>query len=142
MATSPAETLATPAPSWLRDLCFSTPRGHFCKSSPRLLGHLEMITEKAEQNVEKLMYSRLENDPDLADIVEMFVGEIPGRSENLLRCSKEKNWDELRRIAHQLKGAAGSYGFEPLSASAYRLEHAVREKEPEEKNLPGRRGID
>jgi histidine phosphotransfer protein HptB len=86
-----------------------------------------------EKNIEEPVYSRLANDPDLADIVEMFVDEMPERVENLLHCLDEKNWNELRQAAHQLKGAAGSYGFEPISPCASRVESAIRNNEPEER---------
>jgi len=80
-----------------------------------------------------VIYSRLCNDPDLTDILEMFIAEMPGRVDNLLRHMEEKNWEALRRTAHQIKGAAGSYGFEALTPAAARVEHAVRDHEPEER---------
>lgn len=85
-----------------------------------------------EKNTEQLIYSRLASDPDLADIVEMFVDEIPGRLDKMMRLLDEGDMEELRRSAHQIKGSAGSYGFEPLSPVAHRVEDAVRNDEPEE----------
>lgn len=79
------------------------------------------------------IYSRLCDDPDLLDILEMFVEEMPGRVEALLRHLEDKNWESLRRTAHQIKGAAGSYGFEVLTPVAARVEHAIRDNEPEER---------
>ena len=38
--------------------------------------------------------------------------------------------DELARLAHQLKGAAGSYGFDQITPFAARLEHCIRSGEP------------
>ncbi len=86
-----------------------------------------------EKTIEECVYSRLGGDPDLAEIVELFVGEMPQRTATLLRHLDEKNWEGLRRAAHQLKGAAGSYGFEPISPCAGRVESAVRDGEPEER---------
>ncbi len=79
------------------------------------------------------IYSRLCDDPDLTDILEMFVAEMPGRVDMLLRHLEEQNWESLRRVAHQLKGAAGSYGFETITPAAARVEHAIRDHEPEER---------
>ena len=87
-----------------------------------------MITDKTIEGI----YSRLGGDSDLADILQLFVEEMPSRVEKLLRHLNDGNWEELRRTAHQLKGAAGSYGFEQLSPSANKVEHAIRENEPEE----------
>ena len=77
------------------------------------------------------LYSTLGADPDLGEIVEMFVDEMPERISNLLDHFNTSNWEELRRAAHQLKGAAGSYGFDPISPAAARLECAVRDTKPE-----------
>ena len=77
------------------------------------------------------LFSRLGNDPDLREIINLFVQEMPDRMEKLRRQSSNGNWEELRRTAHQLKGAAGSYGFPLISPSAGQLEHAIRNAEPE-----------
>jgi HPt (histidine-containing phosphotransfer) domain-containing protein len=68
------------------------------------------------------LYSSLGSDPDLAEIVDLFVEEMPDRVSALLRLLEASDWEELRRTAHQLKGAAGSYGFDAISPQAMRLE--------------------
>jgi HPt (histidine-containing phosphotransfer) domain-containing protein len=78
------------------------------------------------------LYSTLADDPDLGEIVEMFVNEMPDRVENLMAQLESGDWDSLRRTAHQLKGAAGSYGFETISPSAAIVEDAIRNGNPEE----------
>lgn len=77
------------------------------------------------------VYSRLANDPDLREIVDLFVDEMPGRVANILEQLQAADWEGLRRSAHQLKGAAGSYGFDPISPSAGKVEAAIRDGEPE-----------
>lgn len=71
-------------------------------------------------------YSSLATDPDLHEIVEMFVEEMPGRIRDLQQQFATNDWDELARLAHQLKGAAGSYGFDQITPYAARLERSVR----------------
>lgn len=78
------------------------------------------------------LYSSLGTDPDLADLVDLFVQEMPDRVAKLLDSLEAGDWDQLRRAAHQLKGAAGSYGFGQISPSAGRVEEALRSAEPEE----------
>lgn len=85
-----------------------------------------------KKTIEECIYSRLGSDPDYADILNLFVEEMPARVAKLLRDLDEGNWDELQQTAHQLKGAAGSYGFELLSPSANRVELALRDNESEE----------
>jgi len=79
-----------------------------------------------------LLYSSLGGDPDLSEIVDLFVEEMPDRVAMLQDQLEEANWEGLRRTAHQLKGAAGSYGFDTISPRAARLEDAVCASEPEE----------
>ena len=72
------------------------------------------------------LYSTLGSDPDLAELVEMFVAEMPERIAHLLSLFEQQNGEQLGRTAHQLKGAAGSYGFHQLTPYAAKLESAVR----------------
>jgi len=78
------------------------------------------------------LYSTLGADPLLAEIVDMFVDEIPDRVERLLEQLWSGDLEAVRRTAHQLKGAAGSYGFETISPFAAEVESAIRANEPEE----------
>ena len=71
-------------------------------------------------------------DPDLGDIVAMFVDEIPARVSALSALLADGDWEDLRRAAHQLKGSAGSYGFEGISPLAGKVEDTIRSGEPEE----------
>ena len=82
---------------------------------------------------EECIYSRLAVDPDLSDIIDMFVGEMPDRIATLTEQLESSNWEGLRQTAHQLKGAAGSYGFDLISPSAARLESAVRDGQSEQR---------
>jgi HPt (histidine-containing phosphotransfer) domain-containing protein len=77
------------------------------------------------------LYSSLADDPDLGEIVDLFVEEMPGRIDKLTECVIRGDWDQLGRYAHQMKGACGSYGFHQLTPSAARLEQAARQ-DPEE----------
>jgi len=78
-----------------------------------------------------VLYSSLGNDPELGELVEMFVDEMPGRVDRFEKLFAEKNWEELRRAAHQLKGAVGSYGFDVITPKAAQLEEAVKQRRPE-----------
>ena len=80
-----------------------------------------------------LLYSCLSNDPELMEIVEMFVEEMPDRTATLLDQLEASDWEGLQRTAHQLKGAGGSYGYAPISHYAGVLDQAVGQGEPEER---------
>ena len=78
-----------------------------------------------------LFYSPLALDNDLADIVAMFVDELPDRVEALREALRSGDRELLGRAAHQLKGSAGSYGFPQITPFAARLEYGARANEPE-----------
>jgi len=78
------------------------------------------------------IYSQLADDPDLYDLVKMFVAEMPTRIDRLTKEFGEKNWDDLKNLAHQLKGAVGCYGFCEVTPAAGKLEHSLQHHLPEE----------
>ncbi len=75
------------------------------------------------------VYSSFSDDPDFAELIEFFVDAIPERSELLRQSHQEQNADQMKTIAHQLKGAGGGYGFEELSVHAARLEQACKQND-------------
>ena len=77
------------------------------------------------------LYSPLASDPDLGEIVQMFVDEMPERVSGINDLVAACDWEGLRRAAHQLKGAAGSHGFAPITPSAALVEDAIRDGRPE-----------
>ncbi len=77
-------------------------------------------------------YSDYGADPELADLVQQFVVEMPDRVGVLVDFAGQADWHGLARAAHQMKGAAGSYGFHPLTPFAARLESACKEGRAEE----------
>jgi len=71
------------------------------------------------------LYSSYENDPLLGDLIEIFVDEMGDRVTLLLAAFDTDNIELVRRYAHQLKGACGSYGFDALTEPARRLEQCT-----------------
>ena len=73
--------------------------------------------------------SIFEDDPDMVEIVQEFAAEIPGRVAELEAALAAGDLGQIKTIAHQLKGAGGGYGFQPITDVAGALEHAVREEQ-------------
>lgn len=69
------------------------------------------------------MVSELAGDADLADILELFVAELPKRVRAVEEALDAANFGEVQRMAHQLKGSAGGYGFPIISDVARILEN-------------------
>ncbi len=75
-------------------------------------------------------YSPLAADPDLVDIVQEFVEALGSRLDDFEAAFAQQNWGRLAQLAHQLKGAAGSYGFGDLSHEMGLLEATLALGQP------------
>jgi HPt (histidine-containing phosphotransfer) domain-containing protein len=68
------------------------------------------------------LVSTLAGDEDMLDLVEIFVSELPGRVGAIHQALAHQDFETLQRLAHQLKGAAGGYGFPAITDAAKELE--------------------
>lgn len=66
------------------------------------------------------------SDPDMAELVVEFVGELTSRTAAMETAFRDGQVERLRVLAHQLRGAAGGYGFPAISAAAGKLEDQIR----------------
>ena len=79
--------------------------------------------------------SSFAGDPEMAEITAAFVGALPARAQALQAAQSAGDLEGLKRLAHQLKGAAGGYGFPRISAAAAALEQACASGAPVEQDL-------
>lgn len=89
-------------------------------------GVIDMLYSDKSLEKSLPLYSVLAKNPDLRELVQMFVDEMPHRIEKLTRELTAKDWQELLATAHQLKGSAGSYGFQEISPAAGTVEDLIR----------------
>jgi HPt (histidine-containing phosphotransfer) domain-containing protein len=75
--------------------------------------------------------SVFEDDPDMLEIVREFAIELPERAAEIEHTLASGDPGRLQTIAHQLKGAGGGYGFQPITDSAAQLEHALKQGHPQ-----------
>src|SRR5262245_20796355 len=73
-------------------------------------------------------YSALSGDPEMTELLAQFVSELPLRLAEIRQAAQGHNLPEVRRLAHQLRGAGGSYGFPLLTTAAARVEDIAREQ--------------
>ena len=57
---------------------------------------------------------------------------MPDRIDALAAQAQNRDWSQLARTAHQIKGSAGSYGFKSITPYAARLEKAAKDGLQEE----------
>lgn len=63
------------------------------------------------------------------DLVEYFLGQLPDRIELLRVAYTGNDRTTLTTLAHQLKGAAGGYGYPSITESAAELERSAMSEE-------------
>jgi len=80
----------------------------------------------ATPNVAEALVSEFADDPDMTDLVEVFVDGLSDRVAAIEKALDERDLDSLSMLAHQLKGSGGSYGFTPITDSARDLESALK----------------
>jgi len=72
------------------------------------------------------IFSSLSSDPDTLELVEEFVDGLRDRVRSLEVAYVTNDIEELIRLAHQLKGSSGGYGFDVIGESASVLEQSSR----------------
>jgi CheY-like chemotaxis protein/HPt (histidine-containing phosphotransfer) domain-containing protein len=70
------------------------------------------------------LVSELADDPDVADIVDGFARAARARADALLKALGDDDAPTMQRLVHQLKGAAGGYGFPSITEQARNVEAA------------------
>ncbi len=68
-------------------------------------------------------------DTDMAEIIEQFLHELPARIEAMGQALMAQDFETLARTAHQLKGAAGGYGYPLITQAARELETGAKARE-------------
>lgn len=77
------------------------------------------------------LYSEYLGDEEMADLIEFFVAEMRDRVNDLEAALQSGDETLLREMAHQLKGAAASYGFPSITQVAGELERSLLAEEAE-----------
>lgn len=72
------------------------------------------------------VHSSWQNDPDYADLLPLFVDELPSLRRTLLEFAKVCDFENVKREAHKLRGSAGGYGYHGLSQLAGQLEDTCK----------------
>ena len=86
-------------------------------------------------SVENTLESELADDPELAEIIEQFVDSLPADLRASQQALNNNDFHTLKRIAHQLKGAGGSYGYSALTDAARTLEETAMNEDVEASRL-------
>jgi HPt (histidine-containing phosphotransfer) domain-containing protein len=60
----------------------------------------------------------------LKELIQMYLGNMPQRISDLKKLLEEKNYSELKKMAHFIRSSSLSFGAEKLSSIAFNIEYA------------------
>ena len=76
----------------------------------------------AEQSGEPIVSTMLDEEPELRDLVQRFVSELPAMLDKLHDVYRQEEWATLEDLLHDFKGMGGNFGYEVLSELAGKAE--------------------
>ena len=77
------------------------------------------------------IFSALADDEDIAPLLPAFCDNLRSMLSEISQGVAHDDRDALARIAHQLAGVGGSYGFDDITTAARKLEVGLHAKEPD-----------
>lgn len=80
--------------------------------------------------------SRFASDPEMAELIGLYVRELPSRVEAIRAAWADRQLEVLTRLVHQLSGASAGYGFAPIGDSARRVEGLLRTMKDDADQVP------
>jgi CheY-like chemotaxis protein/HPt (histidine-containing phosphotransfer) domain-containing protein len=89
-------------------------------------GHLQASKQSGQAQTQPIR-SKFANDPEMLELIAQFTDKLPEWVRDLRRQLEEQNLQELRRVAHQMKGAGGGYGFHQITELAAKAENAIKD---------------
>ncbi len=84
---------------------------------------------------QNLIHSLYKDQPIYRELLASFVACIPERLNKANAAFEERNWLDLSKVMHQLRGAAASYGYPSLAAEAAHIELASQAPNIQEERI-------
>ncbi|MEL7499694.1 MAG: ATP-binding protein [Planctomycetota bacterium] len=144
------ESLATHCRE-LIDACHSNSQQKVAAAFEQLLGHAKMVfsspTRKrvpepdltspdiassivpTDRSSDDWIYSNLPNDPEFMEIIADFVPTLEGKLNEMRDALESDDFVELSQLAHWLKGAGGTCGFNEFYEPSLALEEQAKQRE-------------
>ena len=95
-------------------------------SALKKTSHLPILTYKAGSVPRAPVRSRLAGNPRLRPAVEKFIDRLSGQLDEMERAWQTQDFKTLADLAHWLKGAGGSVGFDAFTEPAMSLEQLAK----------------
>jgi PAS domain S-box-containing protein len=86
------------------------------------------IKETTQADKERII-SLYVDDPDIMPILEGYIVRLGGQVQDMRAALASAQFPDLQRLAHQMKGSGGNYGYPMLTEAAKDLEDAAKAKD-------------
>lgn len=97
--------------------------------SGKLTGETQMLPPIDLAVLESLQEIQVPGEPNLLlELIDMFIGETPVKLDNLRNELQKKDFELVKRIAHNLKGSSGSLGANPMMKICGEIEQRCKNK--------------
>jgi CheY-like chemotaxis protein/anti-sigma regulatory factor (Ser/Thr protein kinase) len=100
-------------------------RGQLIETLRHFLGETQERQAPPSEPAKRLQ-STLEKQPSLQKLLNKFISKLPERVATMRAMLEEENLENLRQAVHQLRGAAGGYGFAEVTRLAGQAEQTIR----------------
>lgn len=91
-----------------------------------LSGYLNTVERDDTNKISAPVTSTLlEDEPDMIELVEAYIEQLPGSFEHIKEAQSNNNWPELKELIHKMKGTAGGYGYPELTQLAAQVEFQI-----------------
>ncbi|MBI9060313.1 MAG: response regulator [Labilibaculum sp.] len=94
----------------------------------QIVSQLSLATEQSDNY---FLISELADDPELHEVVEIFLKDIPSQLQSIFEAVDNAEMDKLEHLIHTIKGASGSAGFPVIMEKAAEVEQLVLKGELE-----------
>jgi signal transduction histidine kinase/DNA-binding response OmpR family regulator len=95
-------------------------------SGPPPIAPTEEPVKQAASSADGQIVSSMGQNPKMKKIISEFVEELPGDVQKMQVLLNHSNLESLQRVVHQLRGAGGSYGFDPITEWAAKAEDSIK----------------
>jgi CheY-like chemotaxis protein/HPt (histidine-containing phosphotransfer) domain-containing protein len=90
------------------------------------LSPADVPKESTKVDTGGIVCSTMNDYPGMKSIIDEFVEALPGEIAKLLDLVHQEDLGPLRRVAHQLRGAGGGYGFDAITELAAKVEDSIK----------------
>ncbi|KPJ90015.1 MAG: hypothetical protein AMJ53_15095 [Gammaproteobacteria bacterium SG8_11] len=88
---------------------------------------MQYTTDTKSQNMDPIVSTILHDEPEYADLIEVFVERLPPTVTKVQQLFNERQWPQFRKEIHDLKGMGGSYGFPMVTELAGQIGMELKE---------------